>query len=376
MKDNSKWLKRIFAGILVLVLLLPMGPNTLHAGVHPAVRIKDLADIQGIRSNQLVGVGLVMGLQGTGDKAKMSLQMVRNLMSQFGLTVDEGLVKSKNVASVTVTCELPPFARPGQQIDVTVSTMGDAKSLQGGTLLQVPLKGADGRVYAVAQGPVLVGGFSAEGGAARMSKNVVTVGRVPNGALVERDVPMNFSANGTISLLLKDPDFTTAERVALAINSRFGGIASPIDAGMIQIVIPPQFSSSPSSFIANIERLTVEPDMVARVVVNERTGTVVMGGDVKISTVAVAHGNLTVRVTEKPEVVQPEPFATGRTAVQPRTEIAAEEQAGSLISLGATATVSDLVNSLNSVGATPRDIISILQAVKEAGALHGELVVM
>jgi flagellar P-ring protein precursor FlgI len=376
MKDNSKWLKRIFAGILVLVLLLPMGPNPLHAGVHPAVRIKDLADIQGIRSNQLVGVGLVMGLQGTGDKAKMSLQMVRNLMSQFGLTVDEGLVKSKNVASVTVTCELPPFARPGQQIDVTVSTMGDAKSLQGGTLLQVPLKGADGRVYAVAQGPVLVGGFSAEGGAARMSKNVVTVGRVPNGALVERDVPMNFSANGTISLLLKDPDFTTAERVALAINSRFGGIASPIDAGMIQIVIPPQFSSSPSSFIANIERLTVEPDMVARVVVNERTGTVVMGGDVKISTVAVAHGNLTVRVTEKPEVVQPEPFATGRTAVQPRTEIAAEEQAGSLISLGATATVSDLVNSLNSVGATPRDIISILQAVKEAGALHGELVVM
>ncbi|MDD3426011.1 MAG: flagellar basal body P-ring protein FlgI [Aminobacterium sp.] len=376
MKDNSKWLKRIFAGILVLVLLLPMGPNTLHAGVHPAVRIKDLADIQGIRSNQLVGVGLVMGLQGTGDKAKMSLQMVRNLMSQFGLTVDEGLVKSKNVASVTVTCELPPFARPGQQIDVTVSTMGDAKSLQGGTLLQVPLKGADGRVYAVAQGPVLVGGFSAEGGAARMSKNVVTVGRVPNGAIVERDVPMNFSANGTISLLLKDPDFTTAERVALAINSRFGGIASPIDAGMIQIVIPSQFSSSPSSFIANIERLTVEPDMVARVVVNERTGTVVMGGDVKISTVAVAHGNLTVRVTEKPEVVQPEPFAAGRTAVQPRTEIAAEEQAGSLISLGATATVSDLVNSLNSVGATPRDIISILQAVKEAGALHGELVVM
>ncbi|MDD3708529.1 MAG: flagellar basal body P-ring protein FlgI [Aminobacterium sp.] len=376
MKDNSKWLKRIFAGILVLVLLLPMGANPLHAGVHPAVRIKDLADIQGIRSNQLVGVGLVMGLQGTGDKAKMSLQMVRNLMSQFGLTVDEGLVKSKNVASVTVTCELPPFARPGQQIDVTVSTMGDAKSLQGGTLLQVPLKGADGRVYAVAQGPVLVGGFSAEGGAARMSKNVVTVGRVPNGAIVERDVPMNFSANGTISLLLKDPDFTTAERVALAINSRFGGIASPIDAGMIQIVIPSQFSSSPSSFIANIERLTVEPDMVARVVVNERTGTVVMGGDVKISTVAVAHGNLTVRVTEKPEVVQPEPFAAGRTAVQPRTEIAAEEQAGSLISLGATATVSDLVNSLNSVGATPRDIISILQAVKEAGALHGELVVM
>ena len=355
--------------------------------IHPGVRIKDLVDIQGVRSNQLVGVGLVMGLQGTGDKSKMALQMIRNVMSQFGLTLDDGAIKSKNVATVTVTCELPPFARPGQQIDVTISTMGDAKSLQGGTLLQVPLKGADGLVYAVAQGPVLVGGFATGGQAASMTKNVVTVGRIPGGAIVERDVPMTFTADGTVSLLLREPDFTTSERIAKSINSRFGAVATPVDAGMVTIALPGQFTSSPSSFISlrllklkiwisQIEGLTVQPDAIARVVVNERTGTVVMGGDVKISAVAVAHGNLTVRVTEKPEVVQPQPFGEGRTAVQPRTEIEAEEQGGSLISLGASSTVNQLVDSLNAVGATPRDIISILQAVKEAGALHGDLVVM
>lgn len=361
---------------LTLFFLWSSQVTNLWAAIHPGVRIKDLVDIQGVRSNQLVGVGLVMGLQGTGDKSKMALQMIRNVMSQFGLTLDDGAIKSKNVATVTVTCELPPFARPGQQIDVTISTMGDAKSLQGGTLLQVPLKGADGLVYAVAQGPVLVGGFATGGQAASMTKNVVTVGRIPGGAIVERDVPMTFTADGTVSLLLREPDFTTSERIAKSINSRFGAVATPVDAGMVTIALPVQFTSSPSSFISQIEGLTVQPDAIARVVVNERTGTVVMGGDVKISAVAVAHGNLTVRVTEKPEVVQPQPFGEGRTAVQPRTEIEAEEQGGSLISLGASSTVNQLVDSLNAVGATPRDIISILQAVKEAGALHGDLVVM
>ena len=367
-----------FFGISVLFLFLLASAAATGAEVHPTVRIKDLADVAGVRSNQLVGVGIVMGLQGTGDKGAMATQMLRNLMSQFGVTLDDKAVKTKNVAVVTLTASLPPFARSGQTIDVTVSTMGDAKSLQGGTLLQVPLKGADGNVYAVAQGPLLVGGFAAAGAAGSVAKNIVTVGRIPGGAIVERDVETDFVAGGTqVHLLLRNPDFTTSERMAGAINSAFKGSAWPVDAGRVAVVIPAQYAAAPSAFIARVERLSLRPDSVARVAVNERTGTVLMGGDVRISSVAVAHGSLTVRITESPEVVQPEPFSRGgQTAVQPRTDITVDEPANQLVALSATSTVKDLVDALNSVGASPRDVIAILQAVKEAGALQGELVVM
>ena len=360
-------------GLLLLFLLLA---SPARAAVHPTVRIKDLADVEGVRSNQLVGMGIVMGLQGTGDKGAMATQMIRNLMNQFGVSVNDKAVKSKNVAVVTITADLPPFARPGQTIDVTVNTLGDAKSLQGGTLLQTPLKAADGAIYAVAQGPVMVGGFAAGGAAASATKNVVTVGRVPGGAIVERDVQTDFAFGRQLSLLLRNPDFTTADRMARAVNNAFGAVAVAVDGGRVAVNIPTPYASSPAAFLARVEGLSLTPDSAARVAVNERTGTVVMGGDVRISSVAVAHGNLTVQVTESPQASQPQPFGGGQTAILPRTDIAAGEGASQFVALEATSNVKELVDALNSVGAGPRDIIAILQAVKEAGALHGELVVM
>ena len=362
--------------VLIGSLLLMISSVSFAAQGGPLVRIKDMADVEGVRSNQLVGVGLVLGLQGTGDKATMSLQMVRNLMRQFGVTLTEKAVKSKNVAAVSVTCDLPAFTRPGQRVDVTVSAIGDAKSLQGGTLLQTPLKAANGDVYAVAQGPVMVGGFSAGGAAATLTKNTTTVGRVPQGAIVERDVETQLGDRSSVALLLRTPDFTTAGRVAEAINESFGNVAEAEDASRIRVALPAQYASSPAAFIAKLETLQVVPDATARVVVNERTGTVVMGGNVRISPVAVAHGNLTVRVTENANVVQPNAFSGGETATEARTDIQANESAGQFVTVPANTTVKDLADALNAIGATPRDVIAILQAVKEAGALHGELVTM
>ena len=367
-----KYLKRVFFTAFLLLLLTAFSA----AASHPDVRIKDLADVEGVRSNQLVGLGLVMGLQGTGDRSAMATQMIRNIMSQFGISVNDKAVRSRNVAVVTLTADLPAFARPGQTIDVTASAMGDAKSLQGGTLLQAPLRAADGNVYAVAQGPLMVGGFAAEGAAGAVTKNIVTVGRIPGGAIVERNVQTTFAVGRQINLLLRNHDFTTSERMAAAINAAFGGIASPVDAGRVVVNVPAQYASSPAAFLARIEGLSLRPDTAARVAVNERTGTVVMGGNVRIGAVAVAHGNLTVRVTESPEVVQPQPFGGGTTAVQPRTDIGINESPGQFVALDSTSTVQELVDALNSVGASPRDVIAILQAIKEAGALHGELVVM
>lgn len=365
--------------LLCLILILPLIAlfcASSEAQIHPSVRIKDLADVEGVRSNQLVGLGIVTGLQGTGDKGAMATQMIRNLMSQFGVTVDDRAVKSKNVAVVSLTADLPAFARPGQRIDVTVSTMGDAKSLQGGSLIQTPLKAADGAVYAVAQGAVVVGGFTAGGQGATATKNIVTVGRVPGGAIVERDVESDFTMGRQVNLLLRNPDFTTSDRMARAVNSAFGAVATAVDGGRISVNIPPSYAHSPAAFIARLEGISVRPDSLARVAVNERTGTVVMGGDVKISAVAVAHGGLTVQVAESPMVSQPQPFGGGQTAIVPRTDVGVQESQAQLIALDATSTVKQLVDALNSVGASPRDIIAILQAVKEAGALHGELVVM
>lgn len=362
--------------VLTIVCVLLLMNIASAASISPEVRIKDLADVEGARSNQLVGVGLVMGLQGTGDKSRMTTQMMGNMMRQFGITLDEKALSSKNVAAVTLTADLPPYVRPGQTIDVLVNAMADAKSLQGGTLLQAPLRGADGNVYAVAQGPVLVGGYAVQGAAASVSKNIATAGRIPGGAIVEREVPTSFSPGGQVALLLRNPDFTTAQRIADSINAEFGAVASPSDAGRILMNIPGEYSAAPSAFLARLEKLTVHPDMLAKVAINERTGTVVMGGNVRISSVAIAHGGLTVRVTENANVVQPNEFGAGQTMVENRTNLQTDEASPQFVSLPATSTVEELVTALNSIGASPRDVIAILQAISQAGALHGQLVNM
>ena len=339
------------------------------------VRIKDIATIEGVRDNQLVGMGLVVGLQGTGDRGAMAGQMMSNMTGQFGVTMDPRQIRSRNAAVVTVTAQLPSFMSPGQNIDVLVSTIGDARSLEGGVLLQTPLRAANGGVYAVAQGPLTIGGWAEGGAASSVRRNVVTVGRIPNGAIVEQGVHMNFAFDGHISLLLRNSDFTTAQRVVSAINQQFGNVAHAPDAGRISVRLPGNYANSPGAFIASIENLTVRPDTAAMVVINERTGTIVMGGNVRIGNAAVAHGNLTVRVTEGADVSQPQPFGGGDTVVTPQTDITFAEGGAQLVELPATSTVADLTNAMNAVGATPRDLVAVLQAMDEAGALHGTLVV-
>ena len=344
--------------------------------VNPSVRIKDITEVEGARSNQLTGIGLVTGLNGTGDNSQMAVQMMRNMMRNFGVTLDARSVRTRNIAVVSLTATLPPYTRAGQNIDVVVSTMGNASSLQGGMLIQSPLRAADGQVYAVAQGPVIVGGSSAQGTGASRTQNIPTAGRVPNGAIVEREVPTDYTMGGQVALLLREPDFTTAQRIADAINQVYGVVAYASDAGRVDVNLPGPYLQAPAAFLANAGNLEIEPDTTAKVAVNERSGTVVLGGNVKISSVGVAHGNLTVTIGDNATVVQPESMSGGVTAITNRTDITADEDGGSLIAMPATTTVRDLVRVLNSVGARPRDIIEILQAIDRAGALHGELVTM
>ncbi|MBQ6113363.1 MAG: flagellar basal body P-ring protein FlgI, partial [Synergistaceae bacterium] len=272
--------------------------------VNPTVRIKDITEVEGARGNQLTGVGLVTGLNGTGDNSPMAVQMMRNMMRNFGVTLDARSVRTRNLAVVALTATLPPYARPGQTIDVNVNTMGNASNLQGGVLVQSPLRAADGRVYAVAQGPVVVGGSSAQGANASRTQNVPTAGRVPGGAIVEREVPSEYSMGGQVALLLRQPDFTTAQRIADAINRTYGVVAYAVDAGRVEINLPGQYVQAPTAFLANMGGIEIEPDTTAKVAVNERNGTVVMGGNVRISAVGVAHGNLVVSVGENATVVQ------------------------------------------------------------------------
>ena len=344
--------------------------------VNPSVRIKDITEVEGARNNQLTGIGLVTGLNGTGDNSQMAIQMMRNMMRNFGVTLDARSVRTRNIAVVSLTATLPPYVRSGQNIDVNVATMGNASSLQGGTLIQAPLRAADGQVYAVAQGPVMVGGSSAQGGGASRTQNVPTAGRVPNGGIVEREVPTDYTMGGQVALLLRDPDFTTAQRIADAINETYGVVAYVPDAGRVDVNLPGGYLQAPAAFLANVGNLEIEPDTSAKVTINERTGTVVLGGNVKISSVGVAHGNLVVTVGESPTVVQPESMSAGTTVITTRTDITADEEGGSLIAMPSTTTVRDLVRVLNSLGARPRDVIEILQAINRAGALHGELVAM
>jgi len=352
-----------------------------------AARIKDIAKINGVRSNQLIGYGLVTGLDGTGDDMKKSLftlQAVYNMMIRNGITIDPvqiNNIKIKNVAAVMVTADLPPFSKPGSTIDVTISSIGDAKSLAGGTLVMTPLKGADHKVYAVAQGPMTIGAFSYGGKSAKAQKNHPTVGRIANGALIENTVPFQIGENGIITYQLENADFTTADHISKAINTAFGpNIAFPADSGTVTVTIPEQFQKSVVDFIAGVESLNIETDSVARIVVDERTGTIVMGKDVRLSTVAVSHGNLSLIVKETPPVIiQPNPLENGPPTVVPaQTNVTAIEEGGQLtvLNMNPGVSIGDIANALNSIGATPRDLIAIFQAIKASGAMQGELIVL
>ncbi|MHB0912631.1 MAG: flagellar basal body P-ring protein FlgI [Armatimonadota bacterium] len=339
-----------------------------------AVSIKDIAQIEGVRKNQLVGYGLVVGLDGTGDsqQAQFTVQSVANMLQKFGVYVPPDKIKVKNVAAVMLTADLPPFLRPGSKIDVLISSLGDAKSLQGGTLLQSPLQGANGSVYAVAQGSISVGGFTGGSGGSSVTKNHVTVGRIPGGAIVEQAVSSTYTSDNSMNVLLNDPNFANATAVTRAINARFGdGTATALDAGTVQVRIG---SDDIVALVADIGDLQVNQSSVAKVVVNERTGTVVIGGNVTLSTVAVSHGNLSVEISSDPVVSQPLPFSkTGETKVVTENSVQVTEQGGGLAYLQSTATLDELVRALNELKVTPRDIIAILQSLKEAGALHAEL---
>ena len=370
-------LRAVLTWAIVLAMLAGSGPVSAAAVIQSPgnTRIKDVAKVQGVRANQLVGYGLVFGLAGTGDSNKSvnTIQSVVNMLRSFGVLVDQTKLQSKNVAAVMISSKLPAFVKSGDTIDVTVSSMGDAKSLAGGTLIQTPLRAANGNVYAVAQGPVTTGGFAAGGTGANVQKNFPTVGLITNGAIVERDVPFQIGANGQFNLALNRPDFTTATRIAEAITQRFGTIAVARDPGTVTVSVPAMFGQDVVGFVAAIEELRIRPDEVARVVINERTGTIVMGSNVSIDEVAVAQGGLTVKITKTREVSQPLPFSQGRTVTTPRQSVNAQEGNGNLLVLPSTASVGDVVAALNSVGATPRDIIAILQAMKAAGALHAEM---
>jgi flagellar P-ring protein precursor FlgI len=363
-------MKRV--ALALLILLFPLEVF--------AARLKDLMEVEGVRGNYLVGYGVVVGLKGTGDgdQTKFTVQSVVNMLEKFGVRVPKEQVKLKNAAAVMVTAYLPPNVKLGQRIDVQVSAIGDAKSLQGGTLLLTPLIGPDGQVYAVAQGPVSIGGFAAGGAGAQVAVNHPTVGRVPNGAIVEREVPAgDLNSLEKITLSLRTEDFTTAQRVAEALNQYLrGNYAKAVDMKTIELEVPKNYRGRVVPLLAEIGNLEVRPDIPARVVIDERTGTVVIGENVRISKVAVAHGNLSVEVRETPQVVQPFPFGQGETVVVPRTEVKAKEEKARIVVLEEGATLGELVRALNAVGATARELIAVLQAIKEAGALHAELVIM
>jgi flagellar P-ring protein precursor FlgI len=341
-----------------------------------AARIKDVANIKGVRSNQLVGYGLVVGLDGTGDgkKSKFTIQSMVSMLEQMGISISEKDVALSNVAAVMVTADLPPFARSGSRIDALVSSIGDASNLQGGTLLLTPLKAVNGKIYAVVQGPVVTGGFSASGAGGSVQKNFPTVGRILNGAIVEKELDNSFNTKRSLTLSLNQPDFTTAARVAETINSQFyDNIAHTPDAGNVEVRVPERFLGNIVGLVAFLEKLDVTPDALAKVVINERTGTVVMGENVKISTLAIAHGNLSIIIRESSNVSQPLPFSEGETIVTPNTEIAVEEGQNRLMMLESGVSIRDLVKALNALGVSPRDLVAIFQAIKAAGALQAEL---
>lgn len=362
-------------------LVLILATCCLSLSQAHAVRIKDIADIKGVRHNQLVGYGLVVGLNGTGD-SKDSIftnQSVSALLEKMGVTVQPEDIEVENVAAVMVTTDLPPFARTGSRIDVLVSSLGDSDSLEGGTLLFTPLKAANGQVYAVAQGPLSTGGFviGSDSGSG-VQKNFPTVGRVVNGALIEREISSNFNEKKSLTLTLHQPDFTTASRVAKAINIAFySQIARTYDAGTIEVKVPAQYKGKIVALVTMIERLGVTPDTVSKIVVNERTGTVIMGENVRIATIAIAHGNLSIQIKETQSISQPLPFSrSGSTVVAPESDVRVQEGNNPIYLVESGVSIGEVVKALNALGVSPRDLISIFQALKAAGALQAELEIM
>jgi flagellar P-ring protein precursor FlgI len=377
--SSPDWRGRRFLLAMATLLLLPLW---LTAPAAAQSRIKDIADFEGIRENMLVGYGLVVGLDGTGDdldSAVFTRESLIGMLQRLGVNARDDDLDTENVAAVMVTASLPAFARQGSRIDVTVSALGDAESLLGGMLLVTPMLAADGEVYAVAQGTVAVAGFSAQGNAQSIVKGVPTGGRIANGAIIEREVGFEMAALRSVKISLRNPDLTTARRIAGAINGFVGTpSAQPLDPGTVMVTVPPRYEGNAVAMLTDIEQLRVQADQVARVVIDESSGVIVMGENVRISTVAIAQGNLTIRITETPQVSQPSPFsATGDTQVVDRTNIEVTEDADrKLTVLPAGVSLQELVNGLNALGIGPRDMITILQAVKTAGALQAEIEVM
>lgn len=366
-----------------IALLLFTALLTSLASPAYAERVKDLASVAGVRSNQLVGYGLVVGLDGTGDQtsqAPFTVQSIKNMLAQFGVVVPPNVnPQLKNVAAVTVTADLPPFAKPGQQIDVTVSSLANAASLRGGSLLLAPLRGADGEVYAMAQGNLIVSGFGIQGeDGSKISVNVPSVGRIPGGATVERTVPTSFTTDPAVTLNLNTPDFTTANRLAISINEVLGtGSAEALDAVSVRVTAPVD-PSQRIAFLATLEQLDVRPgDPPARVIVNSRTGTIVIGSSVRVLPAAVAHGSLSVMITERTDVSQPNAFSQGgRTAETPRSELEIKQQTARVFKFESGVSLDSLVEAMNKVGAAPSDLVAILEALKQVGALRADLVVI
>ena len=362
--------------ILTLAVLL-LASLAAAPGAVAQTRVKDLVTFDGVRRNQLIGYGLVVGLNGTGDRlinTPFTEQSLKGMLERLGINTRDEVLRTRNAAAVMVTASLPPFARQGTTIDITVSALGDATSLLGGTLLVTPLLGADGQAYAVAQGSLSVSGFSAGGAAANVTKGVPTSARVANGAIVERELKFALDEVTAVRMALRNPDFTTANRIADAVNARLGGGARVLDATTVDVRIPPRYTGAIARLIGDIEQVSVRPDGIARVVVDERSGTVVIGDDVRISRVAITQGNLTVRVVETPQVSQPQPFSDGQTVVVPRTDVQVQEGNGrQFVTIGGNVSLQQLVNGLNALGVGPRDMVAILQAIKAAGALHADL---
>jgi flagellar P-ring protein precursor FlgI len=362
---------RTTAALLVALLAAPVGATP--------TRLKDVASLEGVAPLPLIGYGLVVGLNKTGDRRQtiFTAQTLASMLERLGVGVPGDQIKIENTAAVLVTAELPAFVRPGARLDVTASSVGDARSLQGGTLLATALRGPDGTVYALAQGPLSIGGFGGGGGGTSVQVNHLTVGRSPGGGLVQQAPRTALPESGRLALSIRHPDFATATRVAAAINQEFGkGTARAQDPGTVLLDVPPQHRQSVPEFLARIEPLPIEVAPPARIVINERTGTVVIGADVRIATAAVAHGNLSVRITQRFDVSQPAPFSGGQTTVTPREDVQVSEGAAQLVQLDEGVTLEAVVRALNTLGATPRDIIAIVQALKAAGALQADVVIM
>lgn len=362
--------------------LLAAATVLLSSGAAHAERVKDIATVSGVRPNQLVGYGLVVGLDGTGDQtsqAPFTIQSIRNMLAKFGVTIPANVnPQLKNVAAVTVTAELPPFTKSGQTIDITVASMGNAQSLRGGALLMTPLRGVDGEVYAIAQGNMVVGGFGVSGkDGSKVTVNVPSAGRIPNGATVEREVPTSFGNNASLTLNLNTPDFTTAARLAEGINKMLGsGTANAIDAVSVRVAAPADVNQR-ISYMATLEALEIEPGSApARVIVNSRTGTVVISSFVRVTPAAVAHGSLSVTITEREDVSQPNALSSGSTVVSPRSSINVDQPEARMFVFDAGVDLNEIVRAVNQVGAAPGDLVAILEALKQAGALRAELMVI